>query len=126
TGKVSPIIDTKFKKRGFVYADEAYSALPSWAEETSREGGRGIVRLIEDGNGLPTVAFMRSILSPLQYDHSVGLLVVSKLEVLLNADLVSVQLPEKTVMYWLNENNETMMQLGMEDEPGISAPVAWK
>ncbi len=126
TGNVSPIIDTKYKKRGFVYADEAYSALPSWADETSSEGGRGIVRLIEDGNGLPTVAFMRSILSPMQYDQSVGLLVVSKLEVLLNEDLVSVQLPEGTVIYWLNEKDETLMQLGMEGEPGIAAPAAWK
>lgn len=125
-GKVSPIIDTRYKTRGFIYADEVYSALPPWAEETSSEGGAGSIRLIEDGNGLPTVAFMRSILSPVQYERSIGLLVVAKLEVLLNADLVSVQLPEETGIFLLNNKNETLMQLGMDEKQGIVAPAAWK
>lgn len=125
-GGVQPVMNTAFKTRGFIYAEEDYAGLPSWAGETSRDGGKGSIRLIADGNGRPTVAFMRSILSPLQYDRSIGLLVVSKLEVLLNKDLVSVGLPAHTGIYLLNEKDATVMQLGMEEKPGIAAPATWK
>ncbi|MBW7453297.1 sensor histidine kinase [Paenibacillus sepulcri] len=109
-------IDTSYKTRGFRYTDDVYSGLPSWAKQTEQDGGKGSVRLIEAANGLTTVAYMRSILDPVKYDKSIGLLVVSRLEVLLMQDIVTVQLPENTGIYLLNEQDELLMKVGQEDQ----------
>ncbi|WP_080834844.1 sensor histidine kinase [Cohnella massiliensis] len=108
-----PVVDTAYKTRGFKYTDDRYSGLPAWAEETANDGGKASIRRIETASGAGTVAFMRSILHPVSYERSIGLLVVSKLEVLLMEDVVSVQLPEDTGIFLLNEKEERLMQVGM-------------
>ncbi|MBD2843926.1 sensor histidine kinase [Paenibacillus sp. IB182496] len=108
--------DLSSKPRGFKYYG-ADAPLPEWAARTLEQGGGASVRLIDAG-GAPTVSFMRSILNPKAYDETIGLLVVSRLEVLLTRDLVGVQLPAGTGVFLVNGDDEVLMQLG-------SAELSW-
>jgi len=114
--KMTPV-DLWYKVRGFKYFEEDSRRLPDWAEYALGEGGTGILRLIEfiPDSGIKTVSFMRSILNPSEYEESIGLLVVSKLEVLLKRDLVSVQLPNNASIYLYNDLDELLMMAGSEE-----------
>lgn len=112
-GKETPF-DTMYKDRGFKYYGEYMTGLPDWAQYAVEQGGGASVRLVSLPGGGTTVSFMRSILNPKSYFESIGLLVVTKLEVLLTRDLVSVQLPAHAGMYLFNAQDELLMKAGSD------------
>ncbi|WP_181907304.1 sensor histidine kinase [Cohnella lupini] len=120
-GKSTPF-DLSNKAKRFKYFSEDSVGLPEWAEHSMREGGGGTLRLIESDGGLPTVSFIRSILNPKEYDESIGFLVVSKLEVLLTRDLVSVQLSDNAGIYLFNDQDELLMKVGSHEPQMVGIP----
>ncbi len=119
--KILPF-DMPFKERGVIYTKGSFGYL-SWAEQALQEKGAGAVRLTKSDSG-STVTFTRSILHPEKYGESVGFLVVSKLEVLLTKDLMTVQLPENASIYLFNDQEELLMRVGKEDLPLTAFPEA--
>jgi two-component system sensor histidine kinase YesM len=110
-GRQTPF-DTMYKERGFKYFGEYMTGLPDWAMHAMEQGGGAGVRHISLPGGGKTIGFMRSIQNPKSYSESIGLLVVTKLEVLLTRDLVSVQLPEHAGLYLFNAQDELLMKAG--------------
>ncbi|WP_042164446.1 sensor histidine kinase [Paenibacillus gorillae] len=115
TAEKSTPLDLSYKTKGFKYFNKDIADQPEWAERSLREGGAGTLHLLSSESGVLTVSFMRSILNPEEYDESIGFLIVSKLEVLLNRDIVSVQLPKNAGIYLFNDQNEQLMKAGPED-----------
>ncbi|MBO9600307.1 MAG: cache domain-containing protein, partial [Cohnella sp.] len=109
-----PPLDLSGKTKGFKYFDESRDGNLPWAEQTKREGGAVTLRLTKGADGKETVSLMRSILNPKKYDETIGFLIVSKLEVLLNRDLVGVQLPKHASIFLYNGNSELLMKTGTE------------
>lgn len=107
-------MNSLYKKQGLIYLDLG-APYPDWIETTRQEKGAGSVRLANSSTGQSTVTFARSILHPEKYDETIGYLVVSKLEVLLNKNLVSVQLPEHAGVYLFNDRDELLMNVGTND-----------
>jgi two-component system, sensor histidine kinase YesM len=108
-GKELPL-DMRYKLKGFIQTDPGAPNYPVWAGQTLEEKGGGTVRLVKIGSGPPTVSLTRSILHPSHYNESIGFLIITKLEVLLMKDLVSVQLPEHAGIYLFNDQDELLMQ----------------
>ncbi|UKS29303.1 histidine kinase [Paenibacillus sp. HWE-109] len=104
-------LNALYKNQGLIYLDQG-SPYPEWAEQTQKEKGAGSIRLATMSNGQSTVSFTRSILHPGKYDESIGFLVVSKLEVLLTKNMVSVQLPPNAGVYLFDDRDELLMQAG--------------
>jgi len=115
TAEKSTPLDLSYKTKGFKYFNKEIVDKPEWVERSLLEGGAGTLHLLSSDSGTPTVSFMRSILNPEEYDESIGFLVVSKLEVLLTRDIVSVQLPKNAGIYLFNDQNEQLMKAGPED-----------
>ncbi|CAM4491906.1 sensor histidine kinase [Paenibacillus endophyticus] len=120
-GKSTPF-DLSYKTKGFKYFNKEIAEQPEWAERSLREGGGGTLHLLQAEGGAATVSFMRSILNPEKYDESIGFLVVSKLEVLLNRDIVSVQLPDRAGIYLFNDQDELLMKAGPQNLQLASMP----
>jgi len=116
-GKQTPF-DLSAKSKGFKYFDEKRDGGLEWAEETKREGGAGTLRLLAQDNGRTTVSLMRSIMNPKSYDETIGFLIVSKLEVLLNRELVAVQLPDNAGIFLYNGKGEQLMKTGTGELDG--------
>ncbi|MCL6456837.1 MAG: sensor histidine kinase [Gorillibacterium sp.] len=108
-------ISVNFKSKGLIYLQSEAPFYPEWAEETLRELGAGSLRLAKSDKGLPTISFTRSILHPEKYNESIGFLVVSKLEVLLMKNLISVQLPEDAAIFLFDNQDDLLMKSGEED-----------
>lgn len=111
---MSTPFDLTGKTKGFMYFDDDRDGKLPWAEQTLQEGGAGTLRLTADAAGKPTVSLMRSILNPKRYDETIGFLIMSKLEVLLNRDLVTVELPANASIFLYNGNSELLMRTGKE------------
>jgi two-component system sensor histidine kinase YesM len=107
--------DLSNKTKGFKYFDENRDGTLEWVEQTMREGGAATLGLTAAGGERTTVSLMRSILNPKSYDELIGFLIVSKLEVVLNRDLVTVQLPEHASIFLYNGRNELLMRTGTEE-----------
>ncbi|MGG1514594.1 histidine kinase [Paenibacillus oryzisoli] len=107
-------LNAAFKKQGLIYLDSR-NTYPDWALQALEEKGAGTLRMATSSNGQPTITFIRSILHPEKYDQSIGFLAVSKLEVLLNKNLVSVQLPEHAGVYLFDDHDELLMKSGETD-----------
>lgn len=107
-------INALYKNQGLIYLDQG-STYPEWAAQTQKEKGAGSVRLTRLSSGQSTVSFTRSILNPEKYDESIGFLVVSKLEVLLTKNMVSVQLPEHAGVFLFDDRDDLLMQAGSGD-----------
>lgn len=106
--------DLTGKTKGFKYFDENREGALPWAEQTLGEGGSSTLRLTPGSDGRTTVSLMRSILNPKQYDETIGFLLISKLEVLLNRDLVAVQLPDHASSFLYNGSGELLLKNGTE------------
>lgn len=111
TGGKRPPIDLSNNGKGFNYLPPTGGG-PAWTEQALRAKGAGTFRLIRDSDGRTDVRFMRSILNPLNYDETIGFLVVSDLNILLTRDLVSVQLPDNAGIFLFNELGERLMNAG--------------
>jgi two-component system sensor histidine kinase YesM len=105
-------VDLSNKARGFKYFNVDSSGLPEGTGQAIKEGGGGMLRLMTSNQGITTVSFLRSILNPKAYNEAIGLLVVSKLEVLLTRDFVSVELPDNAGIFLFNDQNELLMNAG--------------
>ncbi|OXS56683.1 hypothetical protein B1A99_20445 [Cohnella sp. CIP 111063] len=110
-GKSTPF-DLTAKTKGFKYFDEKRDGALEWAEQTRREGGAATLRLTAQEEDRTTVSLMRSIMNPKSYDETIGFLIVSKLEVLLNRDLVAVQLPKHASSFLYNGSSELLLKSG--------------
>ncbi|MGO4372837.1 sensor histidine kinase [Paenibacillus sp. 2TAB19] len=106
----NPPFDLSYKTRGFKYVARNGTEQLAWAERSQREGGGGTLQSVKTESGTPSVVFVRSILNPEAYTDAIGFLVVSKLEVLLTRDLVSVQLQDNAGIYLFNGDDELLMQ----------------
>jgi two-component system sensor histidine kinase YesM len=113
--KKRTLFDLSNKDTGFKYFDRDAAALPAWTEQAVRKRGAGAFRLIRSPEGLATVSFVRSILNTQNYNEVLGFLVVSRLEVLLKRDLLSVELPDHAGIFLFNDQNELLMQAGTSD-----------
>ncbi len=121
----APPVDLSYKSAGFKYYRADAGDLPDWGKEALEEGGAGTLRLIPQAFGNPsTVGYVRSILNPENYDETIGLLVVTKLEVLLTRDLVSVLLPEGAATYVFDGRGELLMKAGTQSEALEAVPGA--
>lgn len=109
------MFDLSNKVGGFKYFDSGLEQLPAWTEQAIKKRGAGAFRLLRSPDGLVTVSFVRSILNNQNYNEVLGFLVVSRLEVLLRRDLLSVELPEHAGIYLYNDQNELLMQTGTSD-----------
>lgn len=105
-------VDATSKSKGIIYLSGDADEYPPWAEETQKEKGAGVVRLASTSSGLPTVCFTRTILHPEKYDETIGFLAVSKLEVLLMKNIISVQLPKDAAIFLYDSLGELLMQYG--------------
>lgn len=108
-----PALPLSNRDKGFNYLDPL-KPLPAWAEQTIKAKGAGTFRLIEEDEQ-SEVRFMRSVLNPLNYNETIGFLVVSNLDVLLTRDLISVQLPDHAGIFLFNELGELLMKTGAGD-----------
>ncbi len=99
------------KNAGFVYYD-ANANDKRWIRRTLAERGAGVVQRIDAGTGAVNVTYSRSILDPADNALSLGVLEVSHLEILLNKDLLSVELPAGAEIYFLNQDRELLMSVG--------------
>ncbi len=115
------LFDLSNKDTGFIYFDRG-EELPAWTAQAIGKRGAGAFRLIRSRDGLATVSFARSILNTQNYNEVLGFLVVSRLEVLLKRDLLSVELPEHAGIFLFNDQNELLMQAGTTDMPAESVP----
>jgi len=105
--------DLSAKDRGYKYFGDTLAELPdSMKEAFEQKRGGGLLRLVEKNDGTSTVSLIRKITNPSTYEDSVGLLAVSNLEVLLNRDLVSVQMPTDAGIFLLNRQQEMIMNAG--------------
>lgn len=119
-----PPFDLSYKTRGFKYLDEDESNWPAWANAVFNEGGGGTLRVIANSSGHDTVSYIRSIINPSAYADTLGMLVVSKLEVLLTRDLVSVKLQNNAGIYLYNDQQDLLMQAGSETQVNLkSKPI---
>jgi two-component system, sensor histidine kinase YesM len=116
-------LNALYKKQGLIYLENGNS-YPDWAVQTQKEKGAGSLRLAKSSTGQSTVTFARSILHPEKYDESIGFLVVSKLEVLLTKNLVSVQLPDHAGVYLFDDHDELLMKAGTADMELSELPEA--
>ncbi|WP_235549637.1 sensor histidine kinase [Paenibacillus sp. Soil766] len=116
-------INALYKKQGLIYLDSS-SSYPEWALQTQEEKGAGSLRVSKTSSGQPTVTFTRSILNPEKYDELIGFLAVSKLEVLLTKNLVSVQLPDHAGVFLFDDRDELLLQAGSADMELSELPEA--
>ncbi|WP_027084908.1 sensor histidine kinase [Cohnella panacarvi] len=115
--------DLSHKASGFKYFDIGLEQLPAWTDQAVSKRGAGAFRLIRSSDGLVTVSFVRSILNSQNYNEVLGFLVVSRLEVLLRRDLLSVELPEHAgTIYLYNDQDELLMQAGSTDRSAAIVP----
>jgi len=110
-GRNTPF-DLTQKVKGFKYFGENSVGLPDWAEQALTQKGGGSLRLLETNEGTTTVSFIRNITNPKSYEEVIGILAVSNLEVLLNRDLVSVQMPKDAGSFLFNRQNDLLMKVG--------------
>jgi two-component system sensor histidine kinase YesM len=120
-GKQTPF-QTLNKEAGFKYVEESGAGAPAWVRETLGQGGASSLRLVTLPDGETTVSFMRGILNPNSYYDVIGLLVVTKLEVLLTRDLVSVEMPDGASSFLFNDRNERLMKAGSTSSELIEIP----
>jgi two-component system sensor histidine kinase YesM len=119
----NPPIELSYKTKGFKYFNEDNTGLPEGTSSILDEKGGGTLRLLTGNEGNSTVSYMRSILNPKSYDEVIGLLVVSKLEILLTKDLVSVQLPRNAGIYLFNDDNQLLMKAGSKESTMTEIPA---
>jgi two-component system sensor histidine kinase YesM len=108
-------VDVSYKSKGLIFLQEGTSLYPEWAEQTRQDKGAGSFRLAASSSGQATISYTRSILNPERYNEQLGFLVVSKLEVLLTKNLLSVQLPDGAATYLFNDRGELLMSAGAEE-----------
>ncbi|WP_168123827.1 sensor histidine kinase [Paenibacillus sp. HB172176] len=120
-GKQMPL-QTLNKEAGFQYVEESGAGTPDWVRETLGQGGASSLRLISLPDGETTISFLRGILNPNSYYDVMGLLVVTKLEVLLTRDLVSVEMPDGASSFLFNDRNERLMKAGSPSSELIEIP----
>ncbi|MFD0673410.1 sensor histidine kinase [Cohnella sp. GCM10027633] len=113
--KKRTLFDLSGKDRGFKYMDIGAAELPAWTEHALKKRGAGAFRLFRSPDGLATVSFVRSILNMQNYNEVLGFLVVSRLEVLLRRDLLSVELPDNAGIFLFNEQDELLMKAGTSE-----------
>lgn len=113
-------IDLSGKDSGFKYYEYGETDMPEWAVHAGRKRGAGVFRLIRSPEGVTTVGFIRSILNAQNYNEIIGYLIVSRLEVHLNRDLLSVQLPQKSRIFLFNDADELLMKAGSAEMPEAS------
>lgn len=111
----TPPIDLTGKDKGFAYLGSDREGRPDWAEDAISAGGSGVFRRIETKNGSDHIGFMRSILNPQRYEESLGVLLVGNIELKLMGDLISVQMPEGSGVFLLNDRDDILMQVGNEE-----------
>lgn len=105
--------DLSAKNRGYKHFGDSLAELPdSMKEALEEKRGGGLLRLVEQNDGSSTVSLIRTITNPSSFDDTVGLLAVSNMEVLLNRDLMSVQMPADAGIFLLNRQQEMIMHAG--------------
>ncbi|THF73441.1 cache domain-containing sensor histidine kinase [Cohnella fermenti] len=109
-----------YRSRGIVFLDT--NNVPSWGARALEEKGAGIVQTALSDSGQPTITFTRAILNPRNYGESIGFLSVSKLEVLLAKNLISVQLPEGATIFLLDEGGELLIKDGPDEWNAAALP----
>lgn len=105
--------DLSAKNRGYKHFGDSLAELPDSMKEALEERrGGGLLRLVEQNDGSTTVSLIRTITNPSSFEDTVGLLAVSNMEVLLNRDLMSVQMPADAGIFLLNRQQEMIMNAG--------------
>lgn len=99
------LFDLSSKTKGFKYLTAQDTILPD-------NPAGGVLSAEPSAAGEQKLFFMRNILDPRNYNRTIGLLVVNKLEVLLNRDLVSVELPRTAGVFLFNDQDELLMSAG--------------
>lgn len=97
-----------------------------WFQQAYDAKGKGSVKAISkfgiNPHGDKTVAYIRQMNSISQGDKPIGVLVVTGMNTLLKRDMVTVNLPEKSRILLLNENNQILS--GSADEAlGVEAQL---
>lgn len=99
------LFDLSSKTKGLKYLTPDRAILPD-------NPAGGILYVEPSTTGERKLFFMRNILDPRNYRSTIGLLVVNKLEVLLNRDMVSVELPRTAGVFLFNDQDELLMSAG--------------
>lgn len=99
------LFDLSSKTKGFKYLTPDNTILPD-------NPAGGMLYAESSVAGEQKLFFMRNILDPRNYNRTIGLLVVNKLEVLLNRDMLSVELPHTAGIFLFNDQDELLMSAG--------------
>lgn len=101
-----------YKSKGLLYASD-YSK-EDWLLDAAEAKGSGLLRIINRFGYNPaqtkTVAYIRSIRKPSNWEVLTGTLVVSHVDGALYRDIATVQLPEGGEIYLLNDRNDILVQ----------------